>query len=258
MAARRIFRGLTDMHCHVLPGVDDGPKTMDETEAVLKEAVSQGISTMIVTPHYHPDRYMVSSEQIGHALTSVRRMCTEKGIRITLLPGQECLWHSDLVEALNTGRALTLNGTRYVLVEFMPWTIFRDIFDAVSILGMNGYIPIIAHFERYECLLKRTDRLSELKNAGALLQLNFDRLLDKETLFRKNIWKRLLQDGYVDFLGSDTHGTHFRPLHVQEALETVSASVDLEILDRVMSDNIGLLKGIRNNSGDRLKSDIIK
>ena len=87
----------------MLPGVDDGPKTMDETEAVLKEAVSQGISTMIVTPHYHPDRYMVSSEQIGHALTSVRRMCAEKGIRITLLPGQECLWHSDLVEALNTG-----------------------------------------------------------------------------------------------------------------------------------------------------------
>jgi protein-tyrosine phosphatase len=232
------------MHCHVLPGVDDGPKTMDETEAVLKEAVRQGISTMIVTPHYHPDRYMVSSEQIGHALTSVRRMCAEKGIKITLLPGQECLWHADLVEALNTGSALTLNGTRYVLIEFMPWTIFRDIFDAVSVLGMNGYIPVIAHFERYECLFKRTDRLTELRNVGALLQLNFDRLLDKETLFRKNIWKRLLLDGYVDFLGSDTHGINFRPLHVEEALENVSMSVDLEILDQVLSHNIAKLKGI--------------
>jgi protein-tyrosine phosphatase len=232
------------MHCHVLPGVDDGPKTMDETEAVLNEAVRQGISTMIVTPHYHPDRYMVSREQIGHALTSVRRMCAEKGIKITLLPGQECLWHSDLIEALNTGNALTLNGTRYVLIEFMPWTIFRDIYDAVSVLEMNGYIPVIAHFERYECLFKRTDRLAELKNAGALLQLNFDRLLDKENLFRKNIWKRLLYDGYVDFLGSDTHGINFRPLHVEEAVENVSSSVDLEILDRVLSQNIAKLKGI--------------
>jgi protein-tyrosine phosphatase len=126
----------------------------------------------------------------------------------------------------------------------MPWTIFSDIFDAVRILSMNGYIPIIAHFERYECLFKRTDRLTELRNAGALLQLNFDRLLDKESLFRKNLWKRLLQDGYVDFLGSDTHGTNFRPLHIEEAVENVSTSVDLEILDRVLSYNITKLKGI--------------
>ena len=232
------------MHCHVLPGVDDGPKTMEETEEVLKVAVKQGISTMIVTPHYHPDRYMVSREQIGHALTTVRRMCAEKGIKITLLPGQECVWHSDLIEALKTGKALTLNGTRYVLVEFMPWSIFGDIFDAVRILSLNGYIPVIAHFERYECLYKRTDRLNELRSAGALLQLNFNRLLEKDTLFRRNIWKKLLQDGYVDFLGSDTHGIKFRPLHVEEAMENVSTSVDLEILDRVLSHNIAKLKGI--------------
>ena len=84
--------------------------------------------------------------------------------------------------------------------------------------------------------------MQELRNAGAFLQLNFDRLREKDTIFRKNIWKRLMDDGYVDFLGSDTHGNHFRPLHVQEALETISASVDPEILDRVLSQNIAKLK----------------
>ena len=242
MAAKRTYIGLTDMHCHVLPSVDDGPKTMEETEEVLKVAVKQGISTMIVTPHYHPDRYLVTKNQIMETLAAVRRMCTEKGIKITLLPGQECLWHSELIDALKRGEALTLNGTRYVLVEFMPWTIYRDIFDAVRVLEMNGYIPVIAHFERYECLFKRTDRLQELRNAGAFLQLNFDRLREKDTIFRKNIWKRLMDDGYVDFLGSDTHGNNFRPLHVQETLETISASIDPEILDRVLSQNIAKLK----------------
>ena len=230
------------MHCHILPGIDDGPKTIEETEEVLRVAEKQGISCMICTPHFHPGRYMVEAPLIEEKLAEVRKLVREKHILVDLLPGQECFWYSELIDALKEGRVLTLNKTRYVLVEFMPWTIFGDIVDAVRSLTMAGYLPIIAHFERYECLQGRVDRLAELKSMGASLQLNFSRLADHDSFFRKNPWKKLVNDGYVDFLGSDTHGVKFRPLHVEVALTKGSSGMDMEMLDRILGQNVRKLK----------------
>jgi tyrosine-protein phosphatase YwqE len=79
---------------------------------------------------------------------------------------------------------------------------------------------------------------------GAYLQLNFDRLGDHDSFFRRNPWKKLVNDGYVDFLGSDTHGVKFRPLHVEEALTKGSSGMDMEMLDRILGQNVRKLKRI--------------
>ena len=100
---------------------------------------------------------------------------------------------------------------------------------------------IIAHFERYQCLQGRRDRLDELKGCGALLQMNFDRLIKKDTLFSKNPWRKLVKDEYVDFLGSDTHGVDFRPLHVDQVRTWIEKELDPELADRILVQNIRLL-----------------
>ena len=227
---------IVDMHCHILPGVDDGPESMEDTIAVLKEAQRQGIDTMIVTPHFHPGRYVVKASVVLETLGKVRRQAAAEGIAIRLLPGQECYYYSGLINELDAGNVLTMNRTKYVLIEFDNETQYSTITFAVRELRSNGYKPIIAHFERYRCLYNHIERLEELRKRGATLQLNFDRLLDKGNFFHPNGWRKLLKDGYVDFLGSDTHGMGFRPLHVDKAVEWLEKYDDL--YDRIMDENI--------------------
>lgn len=86
------------MHCHILPGVDDGPASMSDTIALLKEAERQGIGTMIATPHFHPGRYQVYADRALAVLKTVREAAAREGIRIRLYPGQECYWYSGLVD----------------------------------------------------------------------------------------------------------------------------------------------------------------
>ena len=235
--------GIADMHCHILPGLDDGCKSMKETLKVLQEAEKQNIRTMIVTPHYHPGRYEVSPLQIQENLHMVKRRCAENNIHISLYPGQECYYFSELVKRLDSGKALTLAGSRYVLVEFEPDCLFRVLLTGLQDLKENGYIPILAHFERYSCL-RNASNLMNLKERGYLLQMNFDVLRKKNSIFYKNPWRTLVEQGVVDYLGSDCHGTQFRPLHAQEACKWMEKKLTLECRDRIFNDNIEkIIKG---------------
>lgn len=235
------------MHCHILPGLDDGPATMEETLETLREAENQGIQAMIVTPHFHPGRYVVTADRLLETLRRVRRVAADEGVDLRLYPGQECYYYSGLVSELEAGNVLTMNGTRYVLVEFEPETQYSAITFAIREMRDNGYKPIIAHFERYRCLYQRKERLEELRKGGAKLQLNFDRLIEKGNFLHPNPWRKLLKDGFVDFLGSDTHGMAFRPLHVDQAMEWMNAGVSPEIRRKVLVDNPKLLLA-RNGS----------
>lgn len=234
---------IVDMHCHVLPNVDDGPETMEESIATLKLAQKQGIGAMIVTPHFHPGRYVVPADKVMKTLEELKRCAEEEGLKIRLYPGQECYYYSGLLEQLEAGNVLTMNGTDFVLIEFETETQYSTIVHAVRELRDAGYNPIVAHYERYRCLFKRSERLDELRGYGAMLQVNFDRLIEKGSLLRPNIWRKLLKEEYVDFLGSDTHGMKFRPLHAEQAVDWLYDGVRPEIRKRIMVSNIKLLLG---------------
>ena len=229
------------MHCHVLPGVDDGPETMADSLEVLREAQRQGIGAMIVTPHFHPGRFIVHAARALEALEALRGVLRDEGIPIRLYPGQECYYHTELVGELRRGNALTMAGTDWVLLEFDPDALYAQMEYAVKELAGSGYRAIIAHYERYQCLYGREDRLEQLRGSGVKLQLNFDRLLERDSLLRRNPWRRHIRAGLVDFLGSDTHGMRFRPLRADRAVAWLNREVEPEIVRRVTRDNLRLL-----------------
>lgn len=228
---------LTDIHSHILPGIDDGARTMDESIQVLEEAYRQQIRRIIVTPHFYPGRYMATAQDVLYLTQRLQQECCMRGIRITLYPGQECYYYSGLLDDLKAGRVLTLAGSGYVLVEFEPDCRFQFLCAGLRVLQNYGYSPILAHFERYECL-DDPGNLFVLKDRGIRLQMNFDTLLKKNSLFHKLPWKNMVKKGMVDYLGSDCHGMDFRPLHVEEAYRWLQSKVDPDMVEQMLDRNV--------------------
>ena len=182
---------ITDMHCHILPGLDDGSKSMEETMEALREASRQGITSVIATPHYYPGRYEPDAGEVLHAWRQVKQRISLEGLPLALYPGQECFYYSG----------------------------------------------VLAHFERYKCL-RDIQRLYELKNRGIWLQMNFDTLLMRDSIFHRNPWRQLAAEGMADFFGSDCHGMDFRPYRVQKACSWMEEHLSPGILQRTMQSNI--------------------
>ena len=158
--------GIIDIHTHILPGIDDGSRDWDESRRMLEAAYQQGTRCIIATPHYSrrglpPQIYELAerlSEEAGRIAPDFKT-----GL------GQETYFHEGLVENLKQGKALTLENTRYVLVEFDPQVSYHSLYQAVRKMTMARYIPVIAHVERYFCL-REGDGVEELIQCGCRLQ----------------------------------------------------------------------------------------
>ena len=175
---------IIDMHCHILPGLDDGAQSLEEAVRALQEAKKQGIDQVILTPHHYPDSDM-PIELIFQTMKQLEDAIQENEIGIKLYPGHECLYYTDLPEKLDKQEVLTLAGSRYVLVEFLENVHYREILYGMRQLKEAGYIPILAHYERYRTLMQK-GKVAKLKDEGFLLQLNFDTVQRQYGLLKKN------------------------------------------------------------------------
>ena len=150
------MKGLYDIHCHILPGVDDGARNMEESLWMLNKEYQEGVRHVILTPHFRYDMFEPHMNIVTRQFMQLRRAAMnigDEGMRLYL----GCELHSsmDMVECLKKGRRLTLAGSRYVLVEFSNGDEKNYIEERVRSLLMNGFIPIIAHVERYKATPER-------------------------------------------------------------------------------------------------------
>ena len=132
-----------DMHCHILPSVDDGSASMEQTEEMLRMADAEGIDVIVATPHFHCGGRCVDVEKLKSRYAEVRDMWKAYGADKELLLGNELFYSDGIVDALQNGMALTLHGTRYVLVEFPTYADFSYILRGVQRLRYAGYRPIL-------------------------------------------------------------------------------------------------------------------
>ena len=155
------------MHCHILPGIDDGSANPKETLAMLRMALNQDFVGMIVTPHGSVRNASVERVQEIRTLCKKFRIQAYQrlGVRLPVFPGQEIMYSVDTRQLLKEGKLLTLADSRYVLLEFLPGTAYSKIFSAVRQMQMAGYVPILAHVERYH-VLREEGRLEELADTG--------------------------------------------------------------------------------------------
>lgn len=230
-----------DIHSHILPGVDDGAKNFEMSLRMMAQASKEQISDMILTPHFKPMRRNPLPdriEEIYHELEERRR---EAGIPLQLHLGSEIYYSSEIISILEAGRAYTMCDTAYVLVEFSPREDYAYIRDAVYCLMAEGYAPILAHVERYSCLMEKKDRAEELYDMGCYLQINASSITGGNGLMSKRDVKWLLRQELVHFVGSDCHDDKKRTPGLAGAAEYVAKKYGETYCKKIFRDNANAL-----------------
>ncbi len=195
----------TDLHSHLLPGIDDGVQTMEEALEVIKGFKNLGYQRLITTPHIMHDYYRNTPDIIQNKLAAVRQALTDAGIEIELQAAAEYYLDEYFLELIGGEEPLLTFGNKYVLFELPFLSKPMILQEAVFALQTKGYRPVLAHVERYLYFSKDTGPLYDLHHAGVVFQLN---LLSLAGFYGKEVKKqaeKLLKAGLIGMVGSDCH-----------------------------------------------------
>ncbi|OGO79275.1 MAG: hypothetical protein A2Y23_01505 [Clostridiales bacterium GWB2_37_7] len=234
---------LVDLHCHILPGIDDGAKDLNTTLAMCQIAEQDGTDSIIATPHFIHGAINNHRELIHSKVIELNSYIREQNINIELYPGCEAFICPELPKMVREGHVCTLNNTQYILIELPMASVPEYTIDVIYKLKLDGYIPIIAHPERNAVIAHKPNILLDLINRGALTQVNATSV---KGLFGKEVMSTaidLIQHKMVHFLASDAHTTGGRSPKLSSAMSIIDSKVSLETLETIISNSQAVLKG---------------
>lgn len=227
---------MIDIHSHILPFVDDGSDDSEKSIELLKNIASQGVDKVICTPHYKRGIYELTTDQIKAKFNEFNSLVKDRNIPIKLYLGAEILCDDKIYDNIKQGKVLTINDTKYILIEFSYFN-YTDIVDYAYNIKLLGYIPVIAHVERYSYL--RAEDLIELKKIGALIQVNSSSITGESGKeFRKKVLATI-KSGLVDFISTDAHVQ--RKVDIENAFKIVKRKFGKTIADRLFEENAKIL-----------------
>lgn len=224
---------MIDFHTHILPGIDDGSRSYEESKKMLLEAKNAGVDKIISTSHYALDCYEIPEYK---RLELINELNDEEDLpKITL--GSEIFITYNVIDLLKEYKASTINGTQYILLELPLKSYFPNLKDTINKLKENNYKIIIAHPERYSCVQKNFNFLYELQELGILFQSNYGSILGIYGMKAKFVMKKMLKKQLVSFLGSDVHRENTIYPKLNKAIEKISKIVNEEYLENLTNNN---------------------
>lgn len=207
---------LVDIHSHLLPGLDDGVQSFEESEEIILNFQRLGYKKLITTPHVMSDFFRNTNEGILNKLSEMNAHLRQKGIDIVLEAAAEFYLDEALVARIETGSPLLTFGKNYFLFETNFMTEPLNLKDFIFMATTKGYKPILAHPERYVYLQSNFAKAEDLISRGVLFQLNISSLSGYYSKGAQATAQKLIDKGYVHFLGSDCHNLQ----HIQLLEET--------------------------------------
>lgn len=216
---------MIDTHLHILPGVDDGPETLEQSLALAAALVQEGAHTAIATPHYNDEFPQRSAAEIRARVQSLQQTLNSAGVPLRVLPGHEALIKPGLPDDIRAGRLSTLNGSRYLLLELWNTSWLPETERVIFELRAMGVTPILAHPERYRVFQKEPQRLEALLAQGVLTQITAGSLVGMQGRTAQRTAETLLKKGLVHCIASDAHGLHKRPPAIREGVRQAARIV---------------------------------
>ena len=246
---------MIDIHSHILYGLDDGAKDLGSSIEMAKQAVTEGITSVIATPHHRHPSYSNNKGKIIARVQELQAELTKQDIPLTIYPGQEIRLFGEMVDAFNLDEELlTLNNSEYVLVEFPSSNIPKYTEQLFYDLMVKGYTPIIAHPERNAEIAENTDKLYRLIKNGALSQVTAASVAG---MFGKKTQKlsfNLLENQLAHFVASDAHNITNRACMWKGADEVITKKLgsDMKRLLEVQAEDVLNNRSIRKLAPERI------
>ncbi len=229
--------GYIDMHSHILPGMDDGSRSMEQTLRMLGIAVEEGITTMVATPHNMPGKGCPPGNVVRRNVEELRRVIEKEGIPMEIVVGTEYYYREEVLDVLDSEDVVTLGDSDCVLVEFEPMAERNYIRNALrNILGL-GYTPVVAHVERYAKLMEDTSVLNDMKKNGILIQVNAMSVTGDNGRQSKKDVRGLLKKGLVDFVGTDAHSDGRRAPYLGKCADILYRRYGTTYADALLFEN---------------------
>jgi len=214
---------LIDLHCHILPGVDDGAKSLEESLLMARRAVEDGIHTIVATPHTLNGIYINSAREVTPKVASLQETLSKKHIKLQLYVGADVHLCPHMLELIESGDAGTINNARkYILLEFPSQVVPPKVKDEIFSLKLNGITPIISHLERNPVIQHNIDILYEFIRMGALCQVTAMSITGDFGGIAMQCAERLLRHRMVHVIASDAHSSKSRPPVLSQAVEAAA------------------------------------
>lgn len=236
---------MIDLHCHILPGIDDGAADLDVALGMAAMAAADGITTTACTPHIMPGVYDISPGAIRRHIDLLRDALAEAGVPLELVVGSDAHMRPDFSTALDQGNILALNDSRYVLFEPPHHVPPPRLEECLFGIQMAGYVPILTHPERLSWIGSRYPLLTHLAKSGVWMQITAGSISGRFGKHPKYWAERLLSEGLVHILASDAHNCTSRPPLLAQAHELAIELVGKEeATNLVLTRPAGVLKNV--------------
>lgn len=236
-----------DIHMHIIPGVDDGSWDMDMSKTLLYMAYEQGIRKIIATPH-NSAFVENGNQKVKDSFLQLKEMAVKYLPNLEIYFGSEVRCNNlvidEILKSLKEYRIPALNNTRYVLAEFLTSVESGEVIECTRRLSEEGWIPVLAHVERYRELFRNDSYIDELQRNGCVFQINAYSVFDEENETIKANAIRLVKEKRVTFLGSDAHRTIYRPPSVKYGLQYLYEHFEKEYIDQIAFGNAAALLGL--------------
>ena len=225
---------MIDLHCHILPGLDDGPPAMEMALEMCRIAVDDGIRTIVATPHMLNGVYAIPPALVHKSIEEISRILEKESIPLRVLPGADIHVDNSLIECLDNGELLTVaDRGRHLLLEFPQDTVPREVKDLLFQLQLKGLTPIITHPERNVEIQQNVDLLKEFIQMGNLTQITAGSLVGTFGSRIKEFTQKLLEYRMVHLVATDAHNADRRPPLLSEARKIVEDCLGPEEADLI-------------------------
>ncbi len=229
--------GYIDVHAHIIPGMDDGPKTIEESIQMLQKAYEEGFTTVIATPHCSKGFRGYSSDDVIYHCNLLDQYAKQKlSSEFQVLPGQEVYYSEESLQLIRSEKIVPLAKSKYVLLEFETNIPYSQLLRGLREVSMSPYAVVLAHIERYACL-QEFKNLKEIREMGVLTQMNYSDIGGKWYQPNTTWCRNCLKKGYVDFLGTDVHDAFTRTSKLTPALKWMQKKLDSNYIQNLVNLN---------------------
>lgn len=228
---------MIDLHCHILPYVDDGASNIEEALELLKLEVKQGVEAVCMTPHLRAHMFTTPDKQIWENYQKLYAIVKENSIPIRLFLSREYYYDSNFLEIVHSGKVFSMGKQRVILVEFSYDIDLGTLMEAAQYIDAEGYTPMFAHVERYDAVKHNPDCLKELIQKGVIVQINADDVLGGGGWRIKHLCKQLLEHELVHVVASDAHDLECRYPQLEQCYHYLTKKYGVVVAERLLQRN---------------------